>query len=70
MERKRQPWLEGLAVGFAALLVLLVMDAYVRDSPAPQGDELIYELMARGWQLMAAPPPVDEVRVRLHHADP
>ena len=23
------------------------MDAYVRDSPAPQGDELIYDLMAR-----------------------
>jgi hypothetical protein len=47
MERKGQPWLEGLAVGFAALLVLLAMDAYVRDSPMPQGDELIYELMAR-----------------------
>ena len=28
----------------------------------------IYELVARGWQLMAAPPPVDEVRVRLHHS--
>ena len=27
----------------------------------------VYELVARGWQLMAAPPPVDEVRVRLHH---
>jgi len=27
----------------------------------------IYELMPRGWQLMAAPPLVDEVRVRLHH---
>jgi hypothetical protein len=21
----------------------------------------------RGWQLMAAPPPVDDVRIRLHH---
>ncbi len=28
----------------------------------------IYELVARGWQLMAAPPPVDEVRVQLHHS--
>jgi len=28
-------------------VVLLLMDAYVRDSPAPQGDELIYDLMAR-----------------------
>jgi hypothetical protein len=31
--------------------------------------DAIYELMPRGWQLMASPPPVDEVRVRLHHAD-
>jgi hypothetical protein len=29
--------------------------------------DAIYELVPRGWQLMAAPPPVDEVRVRLHH---
>jgi hypothetical protein len=29
--------------------------------------DAIYELVARGFQLMAAPPPVDEVRVRLHH---
>jgi hypothetical protein len=29
--------------------------------------EGIYELVSRGWQLMGAPPPVDEVRVRLHH---
>ncbi len=29
--------------------------------------EGIYERGSRGWQLMAAPPPVDEVRVRLHH---
>ena len=28
----------------------------------------VYELVARGWQLMAAPPQVDEVRVRLHRA--
>jgi MerR HTH family regulatory protein len=29
--------------------------------------EGIYELVSRGWQLMGAPPPVDEVRVRLRH---
>lgn len=28
----------------------------------------IYELVARGWQLMAAPPQVEDVRVRLHRA--
>ena len=30
--------------------------------------EAVYELVSRGWQLMAAPPPVDDVRVRLRHA--
>ena len=34
-------------VGLASLVVLLLMDAYVRDSPAPAGDELIYERMAQ-----------------------
>jgi hypothetical protein len=34
-------------VGLLALVALLVMDAYVRDSPTPTGDELIYHLMAR-----------------------
>ena len=29
--------------------------------------EAVYELVPRGWQLMAAPPPVDDVRVRLRH---
>ena len=29
--------------------------------------EGVYELVARGWQLMAAPPPVEDVRVRLRH---
>ena len=29
--------------------------------------EGVYELVPRGWQLMAAPPPVDDVRVRLRH---
>ena len=27
----------------------------------------VYELVPRGWQLMAAPPPVEDVRVRLQH---
>jgi MerR HTH family regulatory protein len=30
--------------------------------------EAVYELAPRGWQLMAAPPPVDDVRIRLRHA--
>jgi hypothetical protein len=38
---------EGLGVGALALIALLLLDAYVRDSPTPQGDELIYHLMAR-----------------------
>jgi hypothetical protein len=29
--------------------------------------EAVYELVPRGWQLMAAPPPVDDVRIRLRH---
>jgi hypothetical protein len=39
-------WLEGAALGVVALVALLAMDAYVRDSPRPQKDELIYERMA------------------------
>ena len=34
-------------MGALALVALLLLDAYVRDSPAPQGDELIYHLIAR-----------------------
>ena len=34
-------------VAAVALPLLLLMDAYVRDSPEPHNDELIYELMAR-----------------------
>jgi hypothetical protein len=45
--RRGSPWAEGAAVGVVALAALLVMDAYVRDSPEPRNDELIYELMAR-----------------------
>jgi len=29
--------------------------------------DAVYELVPRGWQLMAAPPPVEDVRVRLRH---
>jgi hypothetical protein len=29
--------------------------------------DAVYELVPRGWQLMSAPPPVDDVRVHLHH---
>jgi len=43
----RGAWVEGLVVGLLALVALLLLDAYVRDSPTPQGDELIYHLMAR-----------------------
>jgi hypothetical protein len=44
--RGRSVWLEGLGWGLLALVALLVMDAYVRDSPAPRNDEQIYALMA------------------------
>lgn len=40
-------WREAILLALAALPVLLLMDAYVRDSPAPKNDELIYELMAQ-----------------------
>src|ERR671917_728311 len=47
MLRRSAAELEGVLVGAAALVALLLMDAYVRDSPEPANDELIYELMAR-----------------------
>jgi hypothetical protein len=34
-------------VGAVSLVLLLLMDAYVRDSPSPRNDELIYTLMAQ-----------------------
>ncbi|MEX1143089.1 MAG: hypothetical protein WD993_09865 [Thermoleophilaceae bacterium] len=40
-------WGEAGLVAAVALALLLLMDAYVRDSPEPRNDELIYELMAR-----------------------
>ena len=45
--RERSVWWEGVALGLVALVVLLLMDAYVRDAPMPTNDELIYDLMAR-----------------------
>jgi hypothetical protein len=46
-ERVRSVWLEAGVLAAVALPVLLLMDAYVRDSPEPRNDELIYELMAQ-----------------------
>jgi hypothetical protein len=43
----RSVWVEAGAVMAVALPLLLLLDAYVRDSPEPRNDELIYELMAR-----------------------
>lgn len=39
-------WVEATLVAAAALAVLLLMDAYVRDAPFPKNDDLIYERMA------------------------
>ncbi len=38
---------EGALLGVAAMVVLVAMDLYVRDSPTPRNDELIYEFMAQ-----------------------
>jgi len=43
----RTAWAEGCLVAAVSLPLLLLMDAYVRDSPTPKNDELIYERMAR-----------------------
>jgi hypothetical protein len=37
----------AVLVGAVGALALLVLDALVRDAPAPQGDDLIYERMAQ-----------------------
>jgi hypothetical protein len=47
VDRGRRVWLEAGLVAAVALPLLLLMDAYVRDSPEPRNDELIYELMAQ-----------------------
>jgi hypothetical protein len=44
--RPSNVWREGLGWGLGTLVALPVMDAYVRDAPAPQNDELIYARMA------------------------
>lgn len=45
--RLRSVWAEAAVLSAIALPLLLLMDAYVRDSPAPRNDELIYERMAQ-----------------------
>jgi hypothetical protein len=47
LDAPRSVWIEAGALTALALALLLLMDAYVRDSPAPRNDELIYELMAQ-----------------------
>jgi hypothetical protein len=47
LDKPRSVWAEAGAVMAVALPLLLLLDAYVRDSPEPRNDELIYELMAR-----------------------
>jgi hypothetical protein len=44
--RSPSTWRQGFGWGLVTLVALLVMDAYVRDAPAPQNDELIYARMA------------------------
>ena len=44
---RRSHWRNGLFVGLAGLVVLLVVDALVRDATTPRGDDRIYELMAQ-----------------------
>jgi hypothetical protein len=46
LARVRSVWVEGLGIGLVTLVASLLMDAYVRDSPAPRNDEQIYALMA------------------------
>jgi hypothetical protein len=47
LDAPRSVWLEAGGLMAVALPLLLLMDAYVRDSPTPRNDELIYELMAQ-----------------------
>ena len=43
---RRRDWRDGLLVGGAGLVLLLIADALVRDAGPPRGDDQIYELMA------------------------
>jgi hypothetical protein len=45
-DSRRRDWRDGALVGLAALVVLLIADAIVKDAGAPKGDDQIYELMA------------------------
>jgi hypothetical protein len=44
---RRSHWRNGLFVGLAGLVLLLIVDALVRDATTPRGDDRIYELMAQ-----------------------
>ena len=46
-DSRRRDWRDGALVGLAGLVLLLILDALVKDAGAPKGDDLIYELMAR-----------------------
>jgi hypothetical protein len=46
-EGAARDWRDGVLVGLAGLVLILVFDAFVLDAREPRGDELIYELMAR-----------------------
>jgi hypothetical protein len=43
---RRTDWRDGLFVGAAGLVLLLLADALVRDAGPPRGDDQVYELMA------------------------
>ena len=45
--RRARDWRDGALVGLAGLVLLLLVDALVRDAGAPRGDDQIYELMAQ-----------------------
>ncbi len=46
-EMSGAPSRESALLGLAAMVVLMLLDWYVRDSPMPQNDEAIYEFMAQ-----------------------
>jgi hypothetical protein len=46
-DSRRRDWRDGALVGLAGLLLVLIVDAFLKDVASPKGDDLIYELMAR-----------------------
>src|ERR687894_2225002 len=44
---RRKDWRDGLLVGLAGLVLLLIADVLVQDVPVPRGDDRIYELMSQ-----------------------